>query len=412
MAKGEIAQWKIKEGDSVKKGDIIATIETMKGLIDMEVFDDGVITKLLVNQGEEIQVGVPIAEIELATDPQAVDPNLNDVIPHNLHAPELANAHDKTLNKAPSPNEPQKGAQSHSHAPQPQVRSNSKNAGNTPKPKISPAARAKAQQEGIDWHHIKPSNGPESAILLADIVKLAENTPTSPPTDQQQTHENELSPMQQAIAAVVSQSKREIPHYYLQQDICLDQAQAWLSAHNQSLAVADRILVNALIYCAIAKALGAFTQFNGFFNKGEYQAKEAVHLGNVINLRQGGLMVAAIHDAEALNPVTMMSKIKDQVIRAKKGELRMSEMQDATITVSNIGERGVDSIQSIILPPQVAIIGVGRVRVSPWVVDEKVVTANIVTLSLAADHRVSDGHSGARLLNKIDSLLQKPKALT
>jgi pyruvate dehydrogenase E2 component (dihydrolipoamide acetyltransferase) len=136
-----------------------------------------------------------------------------------------------------------------------------------------------------------------------------------------------------------------------------------------------------------------------------------VHLGNVINLRHGGLVVAAIHNAESLGCEQMMIKLKDQVIRAREGGLRMSEMQDSTVTVSNLGERGCDTIQSIIFSPQVAIIGIGRQRTVPWVVDSNVTSASIVSITLAADHRVSDGHSGARLLNKINQLLQKPERL-
>ena len=122
-------------------------------------------------------------------------------------------------------------------------------------------------------------------------------------------------------------------------------------------------------------------------------------------------MVAALHNAQQLSCTEMMIALKDQVIRARNGGLRMSEIQDATVTVSNIGDRGVDSIQSIIFPPQVAIIGIGRPRTIPWVVEQQIVVATVVSVSLAADHRVSDGHSGARLLNKINKLLQKPESL-
>ena len=122
-------------------------------------------------------------------------------------------------------------------------------------------------------------------------------------------------------------------------------------------------------------------------------------------------MVAAIHDAQRLGLIELMEKITDQVSRARKGGLRMSEMQDATVTLSNMGDRGTDSIQSIIFPPQVAIFGIGRQREVPWVIDNTVNIATIVSVSLAADHRVSDGHSGARLLNKINKLLQTPEVL-
>jgi pyruvate dehydrogenase E2 component (dihydrolipoamide acetyltransferase) len=191
----------------------------------------------------------------------------------------------------------------------------------------------------------------------------------------------------------------------------LDKALQWLAQHNQELAADQRVLVNAVIYTAIARALDTFPAFNGFFQDGQFKPAESVHLGNAISLRQGGLVVAAIHNAQQLNSAKMMLALKDQVLRAKEGGLRMSEMQDATITVSNLGDRGVDSIQSIIFPPQVAIIGIGRVRSVPWVVGQEVKVATVVNVSLAADHRVSDGHAGARFLNKINKLLQNPESL-
>ena len=398
MATGEIAKWNVKEGDKVARGDIIATIETMKGLIDMEVFDEGTINKLLVKQGEEVQVGIPIAELNLIKDSHIITPIITNDALNNTDAEgeEIADA-------AETAEVPAVAIKTVSLP----IDSPTLAAGL----KISPAARAKAQQQNIDWQNLKPNSEKDGPILMADILKLAEHSQIQTDSDQVHKPKDGLASMRKAIAAVVSRSKQEVPHYYLQQDICLDQAHRWLSQHNQSAALTDRILINALLYCAIAKALASFTQFNGFYINGEYQARDVVHLGNVINLRKGGLVVAAIHNAHTLSPTQMMDKIKDQVIRAKEGGLRMSEMQDATITVSNMGERGVDSIQSIVFPPQVAIIGVGRVRASPWIVDEKVVSANIATLTLAADHRVSDGHTGARLLNKIDSFLQKPKAL-
>jgi pyruvate dehydrogenase E2 component (dihydrolipoamide acetyltransferase) len=402
MAVGEIAEWKIKEGDKVARGDIIATIETMKGLIDMEVFDNGTIAKLLVKQGEEVQVGIPIAELILNNESQIAHPIIDSEGLHNIDVEGVIDSQEAVDSKEVA------------ELPSIATKIVTPPFSVSPPPahlKISPAARAKAQQQNIDWQHIKPSDEKNRPILLADILKLAELATKEQIPNQEHKQKDEAAFMRRAIAAVVSRSKQEIPHYYLKQDICLDEAQSWLSQHNASAPIADRILINSLLYCAIAKALTSFTQFNGFYINDVYKAQDSVHLGNVINLRKGGLMVAAIHNAHTLNAAQMMDKMKDQVFRAKEGGLRMSEVQDSTVTVSNLGERGVDSIQSIIFPPQVAIIGLGRIRLSPWVIDEKLVSANIVTLTLAADHRISDGHSGARLLKKIDALLQKPKAL-
>jgi pyruvate dehydrogenase E2 component (dihydrolipoamide acetyltransferase) len=278
---------------------------------------------------------------------------------------------------------------------------------NTKRQKISPAARSKAEHLGIDWRQLPQGTGPNGAVL-SDDINITDKPPIEPASD---SVKDSSDMMREAIASTVSRSKRDIPHYYLQLDMLLDNTLTWLSQHNEELPPSQRILSNAVIYSAIARALTAFPAFNGFYHDGHYQPSDSIHLGNAISLRQGGLMVVAIHDAQRLGLVELMGKIKDQVNRARNGGLRMSEMQDATVTVSNLGDRGSDTIQSIIFPPQVAIIGIGRPRIVPWVIDNRVTSATIVSMSLAADHRVSDGHSGARLLNKINALLQTPERL-
>lgn len=377
MAKGSIAQWNVKPGDHVSKGDIIASIETMKGLIDMEVFDDGTIVTLLAGEGDDLEIGHAIAELQLTNEKPSNNKPLQSPDDNAVHQNEYRQ--------------------------------------NTQQPKISPAARIKAQQLGIDWRSLSQGTGPDGALLLNDINvddnvgdKDGDKDSDKPKLEQLKIPNDT---MREAIAANVSLSNTEIPHYYLQLDMSLDNALHWLSQHNAGMPPNKRILINAVIYSAIARALAAFAAFNGFYRDGHYEPSYSVHLGNAISLRQGGLMVAAIHDAQRLGLVELMEKIKDQVNRAKKGELRISELQDATVTVSSLGDRGVDSIQSIILPPQVAIFGIGRPRKTPWVIDNEVAIATVVSMSLAADHRVSDGHAGARLLHKINKFLQKPETL-
>ncbi|MFT6896097.1 MAG: pyruvate dehydrogenase E2 component (dihydrolipoamide acetyltransferase) [Paraglaciecola sp.] len=476
MATGIIAQWKVQPGDKVKKGDIVASIDTMKGLIDMEVFDDGVIDKLLAAEGEDIEVGQPIAQLTLADEPRSetdapmapqaalsqkpipapnvkpfgqpiAQPTLADEPRSATETPKVAQA---ALRQKPIPapnvkpvgqpvtqptlaDEPRSatGAPKDPQAPLSQKPTPAKVKQQSPIPgadkvdiasdsdrlpadnetavrrRISPAARQKAAELAIDWRQLQTGSGPQGAIVLDDITTMANaSTEGAHPPERDSGQQ-----MREAIAAVVSRSKKEIPHYYLQQDMQLDNVLAWSGEYNHGRPVNERILPSALLYCAIARALSSFTQFNGFYLQGRYQAQDSVHLGNAISLHGGGLMVADIHNAQQLNPAQMMLNLSDQVLRAREGGLRMSEMQDATITVSNLGDRGTDSMQSIIFPPQVAIVAIGRQRCVPWVVGEQVNMAHIVTVSLAADHRVSDGHAGARLLNKIDHLLQNPESL-
>jgi pyruvate dehydrogenase E2 component (dihydrolipoamide acetyltransferase) len=405
MAVGTIVKWNVKPGDHVSKGDIIASIETMKGLIDMEVFNDGIITALLAGEGDELEIGCPIAELQLKNEeysnnrPEKIEESVNSQSVEVQPKPKPAVSHEVASNSSVSQNISDEVSRVLTDE---KVKSG--DSLNTQRPKISPAARNKAEKLGIDWRQLTQGTGPDGAVLLDDI-NIADKRSAS------DSVKDPSSMMREAIASTVSRSKRDIPHYYLQLDMVLDNTLTWLNHYNADLPPSKRILSNAVIYSAIARALISFPMFNGFYQDGHYQSSDTVHLGNAISLRQGGLMVVAIHDAQRLGLVELMETIKDQVNRAKNGGLRMSEMQDATVTVSNLGDRGCDTIQSIIFPPQVAIIGIGRQRTVPWVIDNMVTSKTIVSMGLAADHRVSDGHSGARLLNKINKLLQTPERL-
>lgn len=405
MAKGTLAQWHVKVGDTVSKGDIVATIETMKGLIDMEVFDDGVIDSLSAAEGEELNIGAPIAQLRLLSE--------NDVSANNEEKRRVdsvkntkANTNAKSQDKAVSSehevntrNQRLEGETASSQ--QSEITK-------TDKPLlISPAARKRAEELGVSWRQLSHGHGPEGAIILKDIDDAFNMRVESPVKSKSTATEM----MRQAIAANVSRSKREIPHYYLQLDVVVDKTLDCLNVHNADLPPSQRILVNAMIYCAIARALDDFPAFNGFYTDGQYQPSETVHLGHAISLRTGGIMIAAIPDAQNLGAIKLMDKLRDQVTRAREGGLRVSEVTEASVTISSIGDRGADSMQSIIFPPQVAIFGLGRPRKMPWIIDDVVVAATVVTISLAADHRVSDGHSGARLLNKMNKLLQTPEKL-
>jgi pyruvate dehydrogenase E2 component (dihydrolipoamide acetyltransferase) len=151
--------------------------------------------------------------------------------------------------------------------------------------------------------------------------------------------------------------------------------------------------------------------FNGFFREGRFMPSAAVHVGIAIAIRGGGLVAPAIHDADTLSIEALMSGMRDVIQRARAGRLRGSELSDPTITVSNLGERGVEALYGVIYPPQVAIVGVGALVTRPWVVDDRVTPRPVATITLSADHRVSDGHAGARLLAAIGELLQEPEKL-
>jgi pyruvate dehydrogenase E2 component (dihydrolipoamide acetyltransferase) len=215
--------------------------------------------------------------------------------------------------------------------------------------------------------------------------------------------------MRQAIAAAMARSKKEIPHYYLAAEIDLSRALTWLGEENRRRSVADRILPAALLLRAVARAAREVPEMNGRFADGAFQPASAVHLGVVVSLRQGGLVAPAIHDADGKALGELMRALADLVGRARSGGLRSSELADGTLTVTNLGDLGAEVGFGVIYPPQVAIVGFGRITERPRVVEGRIEARPCVTATLAADHRVSDGLRGAQFLAALDRHLQSPE---
>jgi len=217
--------------------------------------------------------------------------------------------------------------------------------------------------------------------------------------------------MRRAIAAAMARSKREIPHYYLSHSFDVTAAQDWLEAYNAAHPPPERILFGALLMKAVALALREFPEFNGFFEDDGFAPSGPIHVGMAVAIRGGGLVAPAIHDTDQLALAELMAKMRDLVGRVRRGGFRSSEISDPTVTVSSLGERGVESLLAVIYPPQVAIIGFGAVLPRPWAAGENVAVRPVITATLAADHRASDGHRGALLLRRIAELLEQPEAL-
>ena len=381
MDSGILVEWLKQVGDPVERGDIIAVVETHKGAIEIEVFQRGVVETLLAHPGDRLMVGATMAVIRgageaagAAAPPPAVPP---PAVPPRV-APPLARS-----------------------AMPPMVRPTLLPAGQI---RASPAARRRAAELGIDLAAVKGS-GPEGAVALADVERAARApAPPPPPPPLAQT-------MREVIGAAMARSKREIPHYYLSTTIDMEPALRWLEAANRERPVTDRLLPGVLFLKAVALALRKFHDFNGMWLDGAFRSSEAVHLGVAISLRQGGLIAPAIHEADRLALPALMAAFRDLVCRVRAGGLRSSELSDPTITVTSLGEQTVDTVMPVIYPPQVAIVGFGMVAERPWVVDGAVVPRRLVSASLAADHRVSDGHQGARFLAAVAALLQEPDKL-
>jgi pyruvate dehydrogenase E2 component (dihydrolipoamide acetyltransferase) len=268
--------------------------------------------------------------------------------------------------------------------------------------RVSPLARRAAEELGVDLSAVAGS-GAGGAITRDDVERAAAGGPAEPG--------DRAAAMRLAIGALMARSKREIPHYYLQTQIDMSRALAWLAEENLRRPIAERLLSSALLLSATARATAATPALNGFWVDEAFRPAEGVHLGVAISLRGGGLVAPALHDADRMTLDELMAGLRDLVARARAGRLRGSEMSDPTITVTNLGDQGVDLVHGVIYPPQVALVGFGAVRERPWAVDGMIGARPIVTATLAADHRASDGHAGGRFLTLIDRELQKPEEL-
>jgi pyruvate dehydrogenase E2 component (dihydrolipoamide acetyltransferase) len=390
MEAATLAEWLKKPGDTVARGDVVAVVETQKGAIEIEAFEDGVLERCLVEPGVEVPVGAPLAIIRTPGEP-----------PGAATAPAAPSP-------APAPPLPPQAQ------PQPQSQSQPQATATTPPPapgrvQASPAARRLASERGIQLDEIAGS-GPGGVVVRLD-VETALAARAAAPSAPKPAAGFDFSQMRAAIAAVMSRSKREIPHYYLSNTIDLSAATDWVSRTNAERPPERRLLIGTLFVKATARAVKDFPEFNGAFEAGVFRPSAAVHVGVAISIRGGGLAAPAIHDTADLTLDELMAQMRDLIARVRAGRFRSSEIADPTITVSSLGERGVEALYGVIYPPQVAIVGFGKVVRRPWVVGEAIAARPVVTSTLAADHRVSDGHRGGLFLAKIADLLQDPEAL-
>ena len=401
MEAGTLIEWTRQPGERLAKGDTIAVIETQKGAIEVEVFHDAIMGRPLIAIGDRVPVGAPMAELE---------PLEGAASPSSSAPPAATGAQSAGGRAAPrgSAHRPEPAAAAPPRSATPAAAS----AAARPRHRASPAARRLAQRRGLDLAALTGS-GPEGAITLADLeaAEARAGQPQPAPARRPSGGKADLAAMRQAIAAAMSRSKREIPHYYLAHDIDFTAAAAWLERRNGERSPGQRLLSGVLFIKAVALTLQAFPELNGFHRAGRFEPADAIHVGCAIAIRGGGLVAPAIHDADRQDLDALMARLRDLVARVRSGGLKASELSDPTVTVSSLGERGVDRLYGIIYPPQVAIVGFGTPRTRPWVVGDAVRPRTLVTATLAADHRHSDGHRGALFLAGLAAHLQAPEAL-
>ena len=369
MEAATLIQWMKKPGEAVKRGDIIAVVDTEKGAIEIEVFDDGILDRTLIEPGQKVPVGTALARIRSAGEPAGAG-------------------------EPPIPVTPP-----------------------VPDRRASPAARKAAEAMNVDLAAVA-GTGPGGAITREDVERAA--APRQPTTAAASTTPSaapavlagdRAAAMRSAIAAAMSRSKREIPHLYLSTAIDMTAALAWLTSENQKRSIERRLLPAVLLVKATAAAAREIAEVNGYWLDGAFRPGPGVHLGCAIALRDGGLVAPAIHDADQKDLDSIMTELTDLVARARRGTLRSSELADSTITLTNLGDLGVDAAFAIIYPPQVAIVAFGRPVARPWVVADRIEPRTVLTASVSADHRAVDGRRAGQFLAAIERRLQAPEQL-
>jgi len=400
MDEGRLDEWRIQHGDTVTRGQIVAVVETTKAAVEIECWQEGVVDRLLVPVGETVAVGTPLATLlEPGETPSAVPSGAAATPAEPIAAPAVTDT--------PTPPQASVPAAPIGH-----------------RLWVSPVARRTAAALGVDLKAVD-GTGPQGAITLHDVEHAAatahHEAPVPPPPPPPAAGGAPMSTAEKArargaamrasIAAAMSRSKREIPHYYLADEVILDTALAWLTEQNAGRPITERILPAVLQLKAVAVATCKFGEFNGFWRDDHFEPGNGTHVGVAISLRGGGLVAPAIHDVAEKPLAELMADLTDLVARARAGSLRSSEMSDPTITVTNLGANGVDSVFGVIYPQQVAIVGFGKPAQRVVVVDGGIRVATTVNASLAADHRASDGARGALFLAEINRLLQQPGEL-
>ena len=418
MDHGKVVEWLVKPGDAVHRGDLVAVVDTDKTVMDVESFEDGVVGEYLVGLGETVPVGTPIVRLgqggAAAEGPAAPGAGDDAAAPAPPEAPTEVPA-PPAGPPASSPRAPIPPAS----VPPPPVPSST----GARRVRSSPLARRLAATLGIDLEAVV-GTGQQRSVSEADVRRAAEAAARPVPSGGEaaapssaggkpatEPRAGKAATLRAALGNLMAKSKATVPHYYLSTTVDLSATMALMQERNLARPVSARLVPAAFLLKAAAVAARQVPGMNGFWTDSGFAGSERVHLGVAVALRGGGLVAPALHDADALPVDELMEKLRDLVARARAGRLLRAEMADPTITVTSLGDLGVEAVFGVIVPPQVAMVGFGRVVERPWAENGMLGVRQAVTATLSADHRVSDGLGGGRYLTRIQELLLTPEEL-
>lgn len=376
MEDGTLVEWRVKPGDKVKRGDIIAEVDTQKGLIEVEVFDEGTIAELLVEVNEKVPVGTTMARIQIEKEPRPVEPAGS--------APILAAVPEESISPVLE----------------------------IARVRISPLARRIAAENNVDYTSISGS-GIHGEILKEDIEKYMANRGKPPGVRKAASSLPAASAsenIRKAVAAAMAKSNREIPHYYLEMHIDMSKSLKMLSELNTKRSLRERILPVTLLIKAVAVALRDVPQFNAVWED-TLVMKEQINIALAVSLKNGGVLLPAIHTADQKDLGQIMRDLSEILPRAKELRLRSGDLSDSTIAITSIGDFGAEKVAGVIFPPHVAIVGFGAIKEQPWAENGMLGVRRAIHITLAADHRATDGYTGNRFLLALEKALLNPDSL-
>jgi pyruvate dehydrogenase E2 component (dihydrolipoamide acetyltransferase) len=424
MEEGTLAKWLVKEGDEVKSGDILAEIETDKATMEFEAVDEGRIAKILVPEGTDgVKVGAPIAimaaEGESVESAGAAAPKA-DTAPAGSPAPAPAPKADATPKPAPPP---QAAVETPPAPPQPAAAPASAQGDRI---KASPLARRLAQAQGIDLKTIQGS-GPGGRIVRADLGTAAGGAAAAPapaqaaaaapathlvapgPIEQAIPHEAvKLSNVRKTIARRLTESKQQVPHIYLTVDINLDALLRLRGELNKGLESRGvKLSVNDLMIKALAQSLIEVPECNVSFAGDTLFKYQRADISVAVSI-PGGLITPIIVGAENKSVSAIAKEMHDLAARARDGKLQPAEYQGGTASLSNMGMYGIKNFEAVINPPQGMIMAIGAGEKRPYVINDSLQIATVMSATGSFDHRAIDGADGAKLMQAFKRLVENP----
>jgi len=415
MEEGTVVEWKKKSGEVVKKGDVIAEVESDKATFDLESEADGVLD-IIVQQGVPAKIGAPIARIGDTAPAEAAPKEAAPKEPatNEPTKEEPKEEPPKAGKAAPPPTPPPSKP-----APEPARSTNGSDGAAAVEVKASPLARRLAAELGVDLAAVQ-GTGPEGRIVKEDVQAAAQGSsapvraPAPSPARPSGPDVEVVEPtrMQATIARRMAEAKSTVPEFTVTVEARVDLAVSMRQQLKDSVPGADKVTMTDFLVRACALALRKFPEVNSSWVDGKFQRKRRISIGLAVAPSQGmGLLVPVVHDADLKDLIQISIESRQVIERARSGRPAEGDLSGATFSISNLGMYGVDEFVAIINPPEAAILAVGAIKEVPVVDAGRIVPAKVMRMTLSVDHRVFYGATAAQFMAEVKRLIENPVTL-